>query len=671
MLLPPGSPSLTPSSDRTFGLSGDNAPGLCDGCEAAVRLFALVDDNDNWCCRRDGEPYSPDDADECLWSLQNTAWQSLALEPCSHTRVPPMFLLRLAKARAATPEANRFLLFRAFSGDNFSVEIMQQIVLSFLHDSTPHGAASFERSLAFMDQLGHLRDEQPLWAYRGGLPDVGSCVENLPSPQPFNFSRREEAAPWSMLPIWSMLPTFIRTELSLPESSVDCRGHEYFGKTCVFTNVCYHKERFWYTSDDSEEDTYTSMFDPISAHNVLAGLGAVRVTPYGMDMVINRHRRSIDVRKASRFLEPHLVSWVPGTTLWAADMSATSTLGHPLEFAAKLPGVRKQRFLGEPIDQMAVRYRRQHKVAEELLRIAFDDNDWQMPPIHTVFDTLTWNNRSYAVCQGGCDKAELLDGREKLSVYEDPICFERLLVPSPAHKDFEGVQEASLFKVSAHAMCHTSALEPSDDDDQRGPTLTPIMPLDSFGDWQRPQLNVFFLQRSFTRGIYGWEGSRADGRTIAIGEVCALINKLAFQEKMQQSSFVATVVPVELLSEGVCINAHLAAQADIVVMTEGSHAGFVSLLRDGAVLVLLHPYRGRNPEAKNIAFYAGVRTIEYLQLDPIPEYNVGDPRDAAMRSDVHSFDSLSLRDCDRYAYCTFWWRSITRIAIPISCSLST
>jgi hypothetical protein len=101
-------------------------------------------------------------------------------------------------------------------------------------------------------------------------------------------------------------------------------------------------------------------------------------------------------------------------------------------------------------------------------------------------------------------------------------------------------------------------------------------------------------------------------------------------------------------------------------MTEGSHAGFVSLLRDGAVLVLLHPYRGRNPEAKNIAFYAGVRTIEYLQLDPIPEYNVGDPRDAATRSDVHSFDSLSLRDCDRYAYCTFWWRSITRIAIPIS-----
>jgi len=40
----------------------------------------------------------------------------------------------------------------------------------------------------------------------------------------------------------------------------------------------------------------------------------------------------------------------------------------------------------------------------------------------------------------------------------------------------------------------------------------------------------------------------------------------------------------------------------------------VSLLLDGAVLVLLHPYRGRNPEAKNIAYYAGVRTIEYLQV---------------------------------------------------------
>ena len=40
----------------------------------------------------------------------------------------------------------------------------------------------------------------------------------------------------------------------------------------------------------------------------------------------------------------------------------------------------------------------------------------------------------------------------------------------------------------------------------------------------------------------------------------------------------------------------------------------MSLLLDGAVLVLLHPYRGRNPEAKNIAYYAGVRTIEYLQV---------------------------------------------------------
>jgi small GTP-binding protein len=58
------------------------------------------------------------------------------------------------------------------------------------------------------------------------------------------------------------------------------------------------------------------------------------------------------------------------------------------------------------------------------------------------------------------------------------------------------------------------------------------------------------------------------------------------------------VVPVELLSEGVCINAHLAAQADLVVMTEGSHAGFVSLLRDGAVLVLLHPYRAGTPRPR-------------------------------------------------------------------------
>jgi hypothetical protein len=39
--------------------------------------------------------------------------QGWAMETCSHTRVPPSLLLRLAEARAATPEANRFLLFRA------------------------------------------------------------------------------------------------------------------------------------------------------------------------------------------------------------------------------------------------------------------------------------------------------------------------------------------------------------------------------------------------------------------------------------------------------------------------------------------------------------------------------------------------------------------------------
>jgi hypothetical protein len=40
--------------------------------------------------------------------------QSLALEACSHTRVPPPFLLRLAMAREAAPEANRLLLFRSY-----------------------------------------------------------------------------------------------------------------------------------------------------------------------------------------------------------------------------------------------------------------------------------------------------------------------------------------------------------------------------------------------------------------------------------------------------------------------------------------------------------------------------------------------------------------------------
>ena len=122
--------------------STDDLPssaGLCSDCEAAAQLFALVKGNDEWCCRSDGKPYSPLDSEECLRTLQTAAWQvhallrresqawqamqptlmrlphaqGWAMETCSHTRVPPSLLLRLAEARAATPEANRFLLFRA------------------------------------------------------------------------------------------------------------------------------------------------------------------------------------------------------------------------------------------------------------------------------------------------------------------------------------------------------------------------------------------------------------------------------------------------------------------------------------------------------------------------------------------------------------------------------
>ena len=93
--------------------------------------------------------------------------------------------------------------------------------------------------------------------------------------------------------------------------------------------------------------------------------------------------------------------------------------------------------------------------------------------------------------------------------------------------------------------------------------------------------SLSFLQRSFSRGIYGWEGSRADGRTMGIAELCELTNHkllLHFANTLHKL-FIATVVPVELLGAGVCINAHLAAQADIVVMTEGSHAGFATTPR--------------------------------------------------------------------------------------------
>ena len=59
---------------------------------------------------------------------------------------------------------------------------------------------------------------------------------------------------------------------------------------------------------------------------------------------------------------------------------------------------------------------------------------------------------------------------------------------------------------------------------------------------------------------------------------------------------------------------HRATHAQNKTQERAGCARFVSLLLDGAVLVLVHPYRGRNPEAKNIAYYAGVRTIEYLQV---------------------------------------------------------
>ena len=83
------------------------------------------------------------------------------------------------------------------------------------------------------------------------------------------------------------------------------------------------------------------------------------------------------------------------------------------------------------------------QVAEELLRVAFDDSAHHLPPIYTIFDTFTVGNRSYKVCQGGCAAPLPDDAPTELHDYERVLCFERLLSPSPAHKDFEGVEEAT------------------------------------------------------------------------------------------------------------------------------------------------------------------------------------------------------------------------------------
>ncbi len=64
---------------------------------------------------------------------------------------------------------------------------------------------------------------------------------------------------------------------------------------------------------------------------------------------------------------------------------------------------------------------------------------------------------------------------------------------------------------------------------------------------------------------------------MGIAELCESTNHKLVDTDTLHKPFVATVVPVELLGAGVCINAQLAAQADIVVMTEGSHAGFVTI----------------------------------------------------------------------------------------------
>ena len=57
-----------------------------------------------------------------------------------------------------------------------------------------------------------------------------------------------QGSPWSTFPIWSMLPTVLRNDESFPESSAECRGNEVFGKTCVFSNVCYFRQSFWCVS---------------------------------------------------------------------------------------------------------------------------------------------------------------------------------------------------------------------------------------------------------------------------------------------------------------------------------------------------------------------------------------------------------------------------------------
>jgi hypothetical protein len=267
--------------------------------------------------------------------------------------------------------------------------IAQWCSCSVSHAGAPHASVSLARASKFLEHLLAVYDGEsdvggPLWAYHGGLPPAGKCAADLSLLKGFDFSRKEDVSPWSVLPIWSMLPTASRTDESLPESSVDCRGTEFFGKSCVFNNVCYHKQQFWcalcsvraptlcvrcrcairYTAEFVEDDqiiTQSQMFD-IAEHDYLVGSGAVRANPFGADVVVSKNEWKMLIQKPEVGALKN-VQWVMGTTLWATDMVPTSTFGHPLEFASKLPGLRKLRFPNEPIDQIAVRYTRQHKVA--------------------------------------------------------------------------------------------------------------------------------------------------------------------------------------------------------------------------------------------------------------------------------------------------------------------
>eukprot|EP01114_Cavostelium_apophysatum_P017910 TRINITY_DN5416_c0_g1_i5.p1 TRINITY_DN5416_c0_g1~~TRINITY_DN5416_c0_g1_i5.p1 ORF type:complete len:418 (+),score=93.36 TRINITY_DN5416_c0_g1_i5:2337-3590(+) len=288
--------------------------------------------------------------------------------------------------------------------------------------------------------------------------------------------------------------------------------------------------------------------------------------------------------KDSNYVAPTSVRWLDGTTIWY-DQSYNEPChqGHASEFYSKLVDLRKQ-FPGK-VDRILYNNKQSGDICGRtchLMMLGFEQEGWVVPPIFSIPVTT-------ALKSGG-----------------QPVCFDRLLVPSNTQQHFTSREAANEHRDAALRLCDVPKRYPTKNDTKK----------------------LFFYERGFDRYIVNSE------------ELCEHSNTRGF-----------TAV-VDTDDQDFCTQVESIYSADVIVTTDGSQNQILSYARPGSVVIFAYPFHFRVPDWKLLAYYASLRSLEIVTLD----------KENARGHNVDFYASKTIRDCYGWA-CRSGIKSLN-LAVP-------